>query len=179
MTISFDIYLDNYDQQFITNNFFDKWEEFGFESISIFKIHILFYIKKFTKIEYKDMVNIRDWQHDFRQNVCELYNNKCIISNIECKSELEAAHIKEYKYGGTYSKYNGILLTSNLHKTFDRYLWTINPDTFKIEIKNNHTNGSINKYDGKYIKLPMINELINNLKFRYELFIKKKWICYC
>lgn len=172
MDNTIDIYLDNYNKKNIDSTFFNKWVEFGFDSKEIFKLHVLFYIKNFTNITYTKLEKCRDEQKVFSKKIFKLYDNKCVVSGVECIAELEAAHIRECKYSGSFSESNGILLTSNLHKTFDDNMWTINPNTFKIEVNKKHKNGSINKYNGQKLNLIKTSELINNLQFRYDLFIK-------
>ena len=73
----------------------------------------------------------------------------------------------------SYNLNNGIILISNLHKTFDKYLWSINPETFTIEIKNNVNVGNIKHYMGQKINIVLNNELINNMKYHYNKFIIK------
>jgi len=50
MNNTIDIYLDEYNEKNIDSNFFNKWEEFGFCSKEIFKMHVLFYVNNFTNI---------------------------------------------------------------------------------------------------------------------------------
>jgi hypothetical protein len=119
--------------------------------------------------------DIRPNQGTFRNHLIEKYN-KCLITGSKCLFELEACHIIPYaedKHNFLVS--NGLLLKSNIHKTFDKYLWTINPDTFMIEIKQNDTIdiGEITNYNGVYVDLDKNDRmLINNLQKRYKTFLK-------
>ena len=115
-------------------------------------------------------------QQEFRDELFKIYSNTCVISGNICDVELEAAHIVPYAESGSYDLSNGLLLTSNFHKTFDKYLWAINPDTLQIEVAKDDSNtvGTIYKIfkENKQVTLDMNNELYNNLKHRYNKFIK-------
>ena len=73
----------------------------------------------------------------FRDKVKSFYNNKCVISG---RSEIvcEVAHIKPFSESDPEEKYdpnNGILLSADLHKLFDTKLFTIDPETFQLELQ--------------------------------------------
>ena len=75
-----------------------------------------------------------------------------MVSNNDCLDELEAAHIIPFSECNNFDINNGLLLSANLHKTFDKIHWTIDTNTNCIVVLNNNSN-SIKKYDGKYINL--------------------------
>ncbi len=112
-------------------------------------------------------------QSTFREGLIQKYG-KCIITDTNCLDELEAAHIIPYKEDKhNFFVSNGLLLKSNIHKTFDKYKWTINPDTFMIEVKNNIDVGEIKKYQGTKVNLNQTDILlVNNLKKRYQDYLK-------
>ena len=66
---------------------------------------------------------------------------------------------------GSYDINNGLLLTSTLHKTFDKYYWSI------IETKNNINIGSIKNYVGNKVNLELNDNLIKSLEYHYKQFI--------
>ena len=111
-------------------------------------------------------------QNSFRKELIKKYN-KCLISDsidIEC----EACHIIPYSICKNFDIDNGLLLSSDLHKTFDKYYWSINPNTLKIEInKNINDCGKIKKYENVQINLNLNNNIYNNLLYHYNIFIKK------
>jgi predicted restriction endonuclease len=111
-------------------------------------------------------------QGEFRSGLMNLYSSKCVISSNSNPDELEAAHIVGVGDGGDYNLSNGLILEANLHKTFDKFQWAINPVTMMIEISN--PKGSINKYEGKKINLELNPLLYSNLKSRYDKFIELK-----
>lgn len=118
-------------------------------------------------------------QTTFRNNLIKKYEGKCIITGSKCLYELEACHIIPHSQDkNNFLVSNGILLKSNIHTTFDKYLWTINPNTLTIEIKNDndvseHDVGEIIYYKDTKVNLDTNDIiLINNLKKRYESYLK-------
>ncbi len=119
----------------------------------------------------------------FRKMILEHYNYKCIVSNTSNLAQLEAAHIlplKWMKYNtldknrNINDKSNGILLNRNLHKTFDEYYWSINPNTQRVEVNSNiklEELGNIINYNGN--KLPFKDDPYFLIKhYRYFLNLK-------
>jgi putative restriction endonuclease len=104
-------------------------------------------------------------QKEFKKEILKLYHNKCVVTGNDCLEELEAAHIIPVSEEEDYSLYNGLLLERNIHVTFDKYFWSINPDTFVIESLNK---GTIAKYQGKKLDLP--ENLKDNLREHYNKF---------
>ena len=120
---------------------------------------------------YKDRQE-RLEQEQFRRDLINTYG-KCVITGTTCKIELEAAHIVNYRddnHNNTID--NGLLLKSNIHKTFDDNLWTINPITLMIEVKENENVGEIMNYNGQRVNIKINNKILDNLKKRYNDFKK-------
>ena len=110
-------------------------------------------------------------QSEFRKKVIERYG-KCIITGVKHETELEAAHIIPYASTKSCELDNGILLNRMIHKTFDNYEWSINPDTLKIEIRNsirNDNNSTILKSDNNQ-KIDINENSIEYLKDHYNKF---------
>lgn len=110
----------------------------------------------------------RYYQQMLRQQAFERYDNKCLISGIDEELLLEVAHIKpvsECKTENEKSDINNVLLLwIDIHKFFDAYQVSINPNTTKVEVKCDY----LSKYDNKKIK---INEKTKEyLKYHYEKF---------
>ena len=114
-----------------------------------------------------DAIN-RVSQIDFRKRIVDR-DKICLISGFDA-SECEAAHIIPYSECKSYDSSNGILLNRCLHKLFDEFMFSINPATFKIEIRKSNKLLSINKYKNKIIKVPV--GCIKNLKKHYEKFVE-------
>jgi hypothetical protein len=152
----------------ININYFNNFKDFGYETKNLLMIDLEFLVENiYNDVKIIDNKNIRLSQGEFRNELLDKYG-KCLITDNECPYELEACHLVEVKDGGDYFIENGIILEANLHNTFDKYLWCINPYTKKIEIKENHFS-SINKYNNKEINID--NNILENLIIRYNKFI--------
>lgn len=162
-------YLDKQINKTIDIKIYDNYNLFGYKNITDFTNDLNFLLltiyNDYNIIEEK---NQRLNQNNFRDILIDKYKT-CIITNT-IADECEACHlIPLYKYKN-YDIDNGILLSSNLHKTFDKYYWSINPNTLKIEIKNNINCGTIKNYINNKIKLDMNIFLYNNLLNHYNIF---------
>lgn len=111
-------------------------------------------------------------QQEFRDGLFKMYSNTCVISGNVCDVELEAAHIVPYAESGSYDLSNGLLLTSTFHKTFDKYLWSINPTTLCVEVVPNKNVGEISDHVGKKVNLKITPKLFANLSSHYSKFIQ-------
>ena len=150
------------------------WEYFGYPNKELFTSDIELLIQTiYTDLTITQESNARISQTEFRNCLLDYYKGKCVITQNNSLEELEAAHIVELKDGGEYDVNNGILLEANLHKTFDRYLWAINPNTLEIESNPNKITNSIKNYIGKKVNLQLNPFLYMNLKKRYDIFIEK------
>lgn len=173
--INLEDYLDNIKKtdNKINSKILDSWEYFNYPNKEIFICDIEFLIKTvYPNIKIYQDSNIRLSQTEFRNGLIKFYGF-CVITQNDSLEELEAAHIVEYKDLGDSDIYNGLLLEANLHKTFDKYLWTINPDSMLVESSPNNITKSIKNYIGKKINLSMNPILHTNLKKRYEIFLEK------
>jgi hypothetical protein len=113
--------------------------------------------------------NIRNpqLQNEYRKVIIQRFN-KCIISDYD--SEVcEAAHIVPFSESENFEIDNGLLLNCVLHNLFDKYYWSINPDTFCIEIFKPDTSNIysiLKEYNNKYIEIlkeyPKIKEYLKN-----------------
>ena len=109
----------------------------------------------------------------FRNNIISRFNNKCALTNIN-STLCEAAHILPYNKCGYLEKYcenNGILLSANMHKAFDKNFFTIDENTCKVKILfNNISNANININN---IELESINNMyikqLDNEQSKYFL----------
>lgn len=106
---------------------------------------------------------------EFKNLLINKYN-KCIVSDNDCYDELEVCYLIEYRNDCSNNIYNGLVLESNLHSTFKKNLWCINPHTLEIVIKDNHI-GSITKYKNKKVSIELNQMLYINLLKRYTKFL--------
>jgi len=158
--------LENNIDKTINLNIFNDYKKFGYDSKELLYIDLEFLASNIYDIVLVEPSKVRLNQQQFRSELLNKYS-KCIISGNTCFDELEACHIVEVKDGGDYYLSNGIILEANLHKTFDKYLWCINPFTKMIEVKNGF-NSSINKYN-QIINID--DNIIDNLIIRYRKFL--------
>lgn len=156
----------------LSSNIINSYRYFGYPNEYSFKIDLELMLETvYNQIILVDnQPKARLTQSEFRTQLIDLYQSRCVISSNSNPDELEAAHIVDVCDGGNYDISNGLILEANLHKTFDKYQWTINPDTLKIEVREEHS-GSITKYMDKKINLTLNPVLYSNLKYRYDKFI--------
>ena len=159
-------YLDKINNKEIDDSIFNKYKDFDYDDEDIFQIDLEFLLNNIYDIKLVENKLKRTGQCEFRQKVLEFYGGKCIVSGNECEIELEAAHIVPFSKCQDYNINNSLLLERNIHSTFDEYLWSINPDTFIIEVREN--SGTIEKYKG--VKLDLSNNLRSNLQEHYKIF---------
>lgn len=115
---------------------------------------------------------VRLGQSQFRKVLIDKYQ-KCIITDNDCIKELSASHIVPYAVTNNNDINNGLLLAEQIHRTFDIFYWTINPNTLKVEINRNVFNvGTIKNYENKRIKLELNQCIYNNLLWHYTRFKK-------
>lgn len=144
------------------------------------KEYIRLVIYKAFKIDIEKYIHNAEYHRLFRMKEARLdqdtfrsaivfRDSKCIVSGYD-PSECEAAHIVPFANKKSFDPANGILLNRCLHKLFDDYQFTINPDTMKIIIKNPSKNLSIKSYLNKKIKLH--TECIPYIKKHYARFME-------
>ena len=143
-----------------------KWKDLGYKRYTEFRNDLIYLCERFN-IKILEEREKRLSQTQFRNELIKKYNS-CIITNYN-SVECEAAHIIPVKDNGEYIVSNGLLLNSCIHKTFDLYYWSINPDTLKIEVNSNYYT-SINNYEGKIIDLD--NNVYEKLVEHYKIFKK-------
>ncbi len=111
----------------------------------------------------------RPCQQNFRTNLINWFT-KCPITGCEI-DECEAAHIIPVSSGGDYVLTNGLLLGAHIHKTFDKFAWSINPSTFQIE--SNNKSGSVVKYiDSIDLSQTLDSRWKKSLEWHYLEYIK-------
>ena len=168
-----DDYLFNLNKNYIIkSDLLDRYQEFDYEDEDYMELDLdLLLAVKHKHIKISETKDERKDQKKFRKELLKMYP-KCIVTDNDCETELDAAHIRPYSEGGGFNLENGLILNTNIHRTFDKYLWSINPDTLIIECKNNYNIGSIEKYKNKKININLnLNKTIKkNLKYHYNIF---------
>ena len=112
-------------------------------------------------------------QNEFRNNLIEKFNC-CIITKLHYDL-CDASHIIPFSESQNFDISNGILLNKILHKLFDNFHFSINPDTLRVvvNIKSIHYEYLKNIVDVETTININDIKLIENLKIHYEQFIIK------
>ncbi len=178
MPLKLETFLDKYANQTISSKIYDKHELFGYEYQDEFMLDLDFMCKNIYCVDIvantkHNMQPVRLGQSEFRQQLLAKYNNKCIVTQSDCEPELEAAHIRPYCENHNYNIDNGLILKSNIHKTFDAYYWTIQPDSQQIILNPNHNVGEILDYRLVKLNIVMSPDMYLNLQHHYDIFMSR------
>ena len=73
-------------------------------------------------------------QQRFREAMLDRYGEACAFIGPQHPGALEAAHLYLYSQNPEHDVRGGLLLRSDLHALFDRWLITIDPETWSIQI---------------------------------------------
>ena len=190
-------YLDSLNTNYIIkNDIIKNYENYGYEDDEEMEIDLdilleinypelqVFADKKSSK-EYFDNSVVFDGTltYENRERRKKEFSNeirkrdKCCIVTGKSKDTCEAAHIIEFcnaKEDEKYDLNNAILLQAGIHKSFDRYYWSINSNSRVVVSKkalDNKENYLITEYDGKKVNLN--NEQLKYMKTHYKEYIKK------
>lgn len=168
---SIEEYLDEYKNTYLEHDILDRYNYFGYNDKENFIIDLEFLLDSiYTNIKLGEIKRKRLSQLEFSKEIKKLYK-RCIITGA-IGEECEACHIVPINNSNDYSIDNGLLLSANIHKTFDLYKWSIDPCT--MEIKTDGNAGTIEKYKGKLI---FENKFTSNFEFNlnkhYNEFKKK------
>ena len=98
----------------------------------------------------------------FKKTIPKIYNHQCCISDMKIESSsnaqmIDACHIIPFSISQDDTIPNGISLSPNLHRAYDRGLITINRDyivRISPTVIDNNSVYSISQFDGKQINLP-------------------------
>jgi len=165
-------YLDKYEmeQTPLSSSIYSMYKEFNYTDEDLYTLDLefmlnnIYSIKIVEKLSRKKRMN----QKEFREKLLEQFNNKCIVTGNDCTDELEACHIVPVSTEEDYSLENGLLLARTIHATFDKYMWSINPDTFMIE---GSYKGTVKKYIGTM--LPLYDDMKEYLRCHYNIYTSK------
>ncbi|WP_053991916.1 HNH endonuclease [Mangrovimonas sp. TPBH4] len=134
------------------------------EESSVYQHHIWELRATLNDDEFEEELFIRGGL--FKKAIPKIYNFSCCISDMKVISTtnaqmVDACHIVPFSISKNDTIPNGISLSPNLHRAFDRGLITINKDYIvrvSPTVSENDSVYSISQFDGKQIKLP------NNIK---------------
>lgn len=149
----------------------ENYKLFGYENYEEFKEDIHFYISIYGKNIIKP-TNYRIEQTDFREKLINKYTSCVITKNpvFIC----QACHIRPYSQSKNNDIDNGLLLSAELHITFDKYYWSINPSNNLVEILIDDIEkiGTIVNHKNKSVDLQLENKIY--LLEHYSKFINLK-----
>lgn len=92
-------------------------------------------------------------QQRFRKNILEAYSNRCLITGVDMKNVLEAAHIIPVSENGCDEVSNGICLRTDIHRLFDSGHLLIHNDG-KISLSSNASKNQNYGYLPSHVHLP-------------------------
>lgn len=156
-------YINEYD--------IEKSQDINLETI----LFVIYDLYKYTpsKDTLEDKIK-RSLQYKFRESLKQKYS-KCVISNRNVEI-CEACHIIPFCESELENKYNinnGLLLSSDLHKLFDKFMLSINEKMcvqLSKNILNDESYKDYHKYHNK--KLNLNKETMKNLSHHYKTFSK-------
>lgn len=123
-------------------------------------------------------INKRIGQQLFRKKLMDRFNNKCVIDpeNYNLPTDCEACHIIPVCIYSDYNINNGLFMNKHIHQYFDKYEFTINPDSLKIELKGKASKQNlIKQLEGKVIEiLKKYEDIKYYLKMHYSEFKKNE-----
>ncbi len=166
-------YIKSQDEIIYKDELYKKMKEFGYDMVDELEDDLIFLLETLYqdyRVYNKKIERLK--QKELRCELIKKYKKCMVIDDASCEAELEAAHIVPFcEDMNNNSVDNGLLLKVSIHKTFDKFYWTINPDTLVIEVKNNINAGEIMKYKGK--KINCSESMIKNLRKRYSDYLVK------
>lgn len=130
-----------------------------------------------SKEEFEEEVFVRGGV--FKREVPKIYGYQCAISEMRIESStnaqmVDACHLVPFAISKDDTITNGIALSPNLHRAYDRGLITITED-YRVKISKaiseNHSPYSLGQFDGKEIILPRNPDYypaIENLRWHHR-----------
>ena len=133
--------------------------------------------KTLSKEAYQEEVFVRSGV--FKREIPKIYKYQCAVSGMKIESlrniqMIDACHIVPFSYSRNDTITNGISLSPNLHRAFDRGLITINDDYTVVvttKIIEKPSAFSLSQFEGKKIALPENPDFFpgqDNLKWHRE-----------
>jgi len=142
-----------YEESFIENSILN-------ESTEAYQNQIQSLRNRLEEDEFEEEVFVRGGL--FKRTVPKIYDFTCSISGMKITSThsvqmIDACHIYPFSLSNDDTVPNGIALSPNLHRAFDRGLITINSDYIvrvSPSVSENNSIFSLSQFEGKQISLP-------------------------
>jgi predicted restriction endonuclease len=98
---------------------------------------------------------VRPEQASFRDALMSLYKGRCVISGCSVPEVLQAAHIIPFSESVAFRNdvNNGLILRSDIHTLFDRFLMSIRPMDGTIFLADQLMTSGYRNYHGKKLNL--------------------------
>lgn len=126
------------------------------------------------RIRRKQDVVIREGQLGFRQEVLANYDGRCCVTDCRESMILEAAHISPYSGSHSNHPANGLCLRVDIHRLFDGFLVSIDPDSRRLVIAPRLNQDPIYKsLEGKRLAIGRIPAAQELLVDHYRLFLDR------
>lgn len=161
----------------LLNNYFPNTKSnFSFNNINVEEEKIEYQILNEEKAEYQNsLYELRATLDEdkfeeelfirgglFKKTIPKIYNYSCCISEMKIETStnaqmIDACHIVPFSISNDDTIPNGISLSPNLHRAFDRGLITINKDyivRISPAVNENNSVFSLSQFNGKRIILP-------------------------
>lgn len=129
------------------------------------------------RVEVTQKRKQRYGQSDFRTYILKAYGYKCCVTGVNDRAVIEAAHIIPYMGEHSNILDNGLALRVDIHRLFDKYLLSIDPETLTVEISSSVCSDEYKSLSGKRIKLRTTDLLLANLVTHYRTFNLKNNNC--
>lgn len=97
---------------------------------------------------------VRESQNRFRQLLLDAYADTCAITKYDARAALDGAHILPFMGRSSDTARNGLLLRSDVHRLFDGFLLTVNPDDMTCTVSTKLEKTRYSELDGVPLALP-------------------------
>jgi hypothetical protein len=115
-------------------------------------------------------VEDRPRQAAFRATLIDMYGGRCLLSGSRTPEVLEAAHVVPFSENvpGRDDALNGLLLRADLHKLFDAYLLTIEPEKKAVVVSASLADTGYWKLSGRTVKAKAASNLLRHHYDRFQ-----------
>lgn len=96
---------------------------------------------------------LRRGQDEFRRQLIEIYDEKCVVTGCRIVAILEAAHVRPVSDGGETAAGNGLLLRADIHTLFDLDLLGIDPQRREVVLAPALAESEYANLNGKRVRL--------------------------
>lgn len=114
---------------------------------------------------------VRSGQQNFRTIILERFMGRCCVTQCSEVALLEAAHIIPYMGEHSNVAENGLCLRVDIHKLFDRFLISIDPEEYILNVSD--------KIKDSYYRSLHHKRLFNNGERPQSILLKKHYETFC